>query len=217
MQIAKSLNYKMRCKGSLKTPPTRIKCIIFFILAEHQVCAFYTVGKNWEKIPMIQDPKILVKTQFELQFTEVKKKCDTFLSVFCPLWSLEEHFFFCMPARIGGLLIGYGIPKLVFFIICVASLLNNATFVVLPLASFVTHRIIFWVSFESSSLCTFVGHRIVAIDSLLDEQKGFHFLRKMMDALLTPPIQDEPPQRPRGAQKVIAWIKTLFRDPPGYF
>ena len=88
MQIAKSLNYKMRCKGSLKTPPTRIKCIIFFILAEHQVCAFYTVGKNWEKIPMIQDPQILVKTQFELQFTEVKKKCDTFLSVFvhCEAW-----------------------------------------------------------------------------------------------------------------------------------
>ena len=125
MQIAKSLNYKMRCKGSLKTPPTRIKCIIFFILAEHQVCAFYTVGKNWEKIPMIQDPQILVKTQFELQFTEAKKKCDTFLSVFCPLWSLEEHFFFCMPARIGGLLIGYGIPKLVF--LSFASLRSSTT------------------------------------------------------------------------------------------
>ena len=213
MQIAKSLNYKMRCKGSLKTPPTRIKCIIFFILAEHQVCAFYTVGKKWEKIPMIQDPQILVKTQFELQFTEAKKKCDTFLSVFCPLWS----FFLLHACTDWGVVDRVWNSKACFFIICVASLLNNATFVVLPLASFVTHRIIFWVSFESSSLCTFVGHRIVAIDSLLDEQKGFHFLRKMMDALLTPPIQDEPSQRPRAAQKVIARIKTLFRDPPGYF
>ena len=217
MQIAKSLNYKMRCKGSLKTPPTRIKCIIFFILARASGVCFLHSGKKLRKIPMIQDPQILVKTQFELQFTEVKKKCDTFLSVFLSTVKLGGAFFLLHACTDWGVVDRVWNSKACFFIICVASLLNNATFVVLPLASFVTHRIIFWVSFESSSLCTFVGHRIVAIDSLLDEQKGFHFLRKMMDALLTPPIQDEPPQRPRAAQKVIARIKTLFRDPPGYF
>ena len=216
MQIAKSLNYKMRCKGSLKTPPTRIKCIIFSFLQSIR-CVLFT---QWEKIEKkfrwFRTPKFLSKLNLNCSSQKQKKVWHIF-KCFLSTVKLGRAFFLLHACTDWGVVDRVWNSKACFFIICVASLLNNATFVVLPLASFVTHRIIFWVSFESSSLCTFVGHRIVAIDSLLDEQKGFHFLRKMMDALLTPPIQDEPPQRPRGAQKVIARIKTLFRDPPGYF
>ena len=49
MQIAKSLNYKMRCKGSLKTPPTRIKCIIFFHSCRASGVCFLHSGKKLRK------------------------------------------------------------------------------------------------------------------------------------------------------------------------
>ena len=215
MQIAKSLNYKMRCKGSLKTPPTRIKCIIFFHSCRASGVCFLHSGKKWRKNSDDSGPPNSCQNSIWIAVHRSEKKVWHIFK--CFLSTVKLGFFLLHACTDWGVVDRVWNSKACFFIICVASLLNNATFVVLPLASFVTHRIIFWVSFESSSLCTFVGHRIVAIDSLLDEQKGFHFLRKMMDALLTPPIQDEPPQRPRGAQKVIARIKTLFRDPPGYF
>ena len=57
----------MRCRGSLKTPPTRIKCIIFFLQTSIRCVLFYTeASQTVVKIEKkLTTPKKLTKNRQE--------------------------------------------------------------------------------------------------------------------------------------------------------
>ena len=108
MQIAKSLNYKMRCKGFLKTPPTRIKCIIFFRLSIRCVHFFSVVNlTQWEIIQkkMTQNISFQILGRGIFIYFVGWKKCHFFQVFWFTVMmrcSKAVAFFFCMPARIWG-------------------------------------------------------------------------------------------------------------------